>query len=167
MSIPSQILMNLLSSGVRAITGATPDATPAPGQADFGSMLDKARSGNLTTGLPVTIARGSSVELSDEQLAQLALAADRAEGAGARRTLALIDGRAIEIDVATRQVTREHSLADARVVAGIDSVIDLDGSLAKATGDEGDDPLAANLAASARLDQSRWNRSLMDALAQR
>jgi hypothetical protein len=166
MSIPSQILMNLLSSGVRAISGATPAAGAATGSADFAAMLGRAKAGELTTGLPVTIARGAEVELSDEQLGQLAVAADRAESAGSRRALALLDGRAIEIDVATRQVIREHSLENARVVTGIDGVIDLDGSLARADADAGDAAAAAH-AASARLDQSRWNRSLVEALAQR
>jgi hypothetical protein len=37
MSIPSQILMNLLSSGVRAISGATPTAPMSTGDTNFAS----------------------------------------------------------------------------------------------------------------------------------
>lgn len=169
MSIPSSILMSLLSSGVRAISGATPTPQTAPGgPSDFSSMLDLARAGELPTGLPVTIARGAGVELSEDQLARLAQAADRAESAGAVRALALIDGRAVELDVATRQVIREHSLADARVVTGIDSVIDLGGhaGTGAAESDPADATAAAQTAAD-RLDQSRWNRSLLDTLAER
>lgn len=177
MSIPSSILLNLLSSGVRAISGASPSQPAAPGSPDFTSMLSKARAGELSTGLPVTLARNAGIELSDDQLTRLAHAADRAESAGARRALVLMDGRALEIDIATRQVSREHALGDSRVVTGIDSVIDLGGhagapleSLSGTQGAEGADAAGAarvSHAPAARLDQSRWNRSLMDALAER
>lgn len=172
MSVPPAILLNLLSSGVRAVAGRAPAEAAAPGASDFSSMFSKARAGELSTGLPVTIARNTGLELSDDQLARLAPAADRAESAGARRALVLMDGRALEIDVATRQVTREHTLGDARVVTGIDSVIDLGGhtgtSLGLPVGTQGaGDVGASSRAAVGRLGQARWNRSMVDALAGR
>lgn len=168
--------MNLLSSGVRAISGAAPAAQTATGASDFSSMLGKARAGELSTGLPVTIARGADIELSENQLSRLAQAADRAESAGARRALVLIDGRALEVDVTTRQVVREHPMADSRVITGIDAVIGLDPARGtRAAGQEagaasGDlsapEPLGVP-GTGAGLGPSRWSRSLLETLAAR
>lgn len=166
MSVPSEILMNLLSSGVRAISGATPAGAPVASESGFASLLDRARAGEVSTGLPVSVARGSGIDLSDDQLARLAGAADRAESAGVTRALALIDGRAVEIDIPTRQVVREHSLAPTRVVAGINGVIDLGGHPGTQGADEADAGLAASVAA-ARIDGPSSNRSLLEALASR
>ncbi len=167
MSIPPSILLNLLSSGVRAVSGVAPSRAPSPGASDFSSMLGKARAGELSTGLPVTIARNAAIELSDDQLSRLAQAADRAESAGARRALVLMDGRAIEIDIATRQVSREHPLGDSPVITGIDAMIDLGGHAGTPGAEDGSAQAAGFSTARPGLDPARWNRSLMDALAER
>lgn len=167
MSIPSSILMNLLSSGVRAIAGAAPVAPGAPGASDFSSMLDKAQDGELSTGLPVTIGSGLDIELSETQLARLAQAADRAESAGAKRALVLVDGRALELDVASRRITGERTMADARPITGIDAVIDLGGAGGTRDAEEDSGDSAGAGPPGAGLDQSRWNRSLLEVLAQR
>jgi len=171
MSIPPSILLNLLSSGVRAVSGVAPSPGASPGASDFSSMLGKARAGELSTGLPVTIARNANIDLSDDQLSRLAQAADRAESAGARRALVLMDGRALEIDIATRQVGREHPQADSRVITGIDAMIDLGGHAgtpgAEADAVGGSGQAAPVSSSGPGLDRSGWNRSLLEALARR
>src|SRR4051812_18153381 len=103
MSMPSTQLLGLLGAG-----GPAP-AQPLRGDqiagADFGTLLQKAREGGLASGREVTIARGAGVSLTPEQLSQLSVAADRAEAQGATRALVMIDGKAIRLDVAMREVT--------------------------------------------------------------
>ncbi|MCA9287660.1 MAG: hypothetical protein KDA05_03695 [Phycisphaerales bacterium] len=170
MPIPGTILLGLLSSGVRAISGAiAPDRAPPHGTTDFQALLREARNGTVETGLPVTVARGVDIELSDEQLERLARAADRAQSAGATRALVAIDGRLLELDVATRQITAEHAPADAdaqapanaAVIVGIDGVVD--------AGDRRAGTRAANADGPApdAPPTSGWNRSLLDALGGR
>lgn len=172
MPVPGTILLGLLSSGVRAISGAiAPDRAPEHASTDFQALLAEARNGAVETGLPVTLARGVDIELSDEQLQRLARAADRAESAGATRALVAIDGRLLELDVATRQITAEHapadtdaqSPADNAVIVGIDAVVDA-GDRRPATG-AGTRAASADGPAPDAPSPSGWNRSLLDALA--
>ena len=97
-------------------------AAPAAGL-DFASLLRQAGAGDLSSGLGVTIAKGAGVQLSNEQLLKLAAAADRAEAQGATRALVLIDGRALKLDVAVRQITGEADLNTTGVLTGIDAVV--------------------------------------------
>ncbi|MEZ6232836.1 MAG: hypothetical protein R3B68_01485 [Phycisphaerales bacterium] len=174
MPVPGTILLGLLSSGVRAISGAiAPDRAPEHASTDFQALLAEARNGAVETGLPVTLARGVDIKLSDEQLERLARAADRAESAGATRALVAIDGRLLELDVATRQITAEHAPADTdaqapadtAVIVGIDAVVDA-GDRRPATGTgTGTRAASADGPAPDAPTPSGWNRSLLDALA--
>ena len=84
----------------RAIGGSNESA--------FADILSRAQSGDPTaTGLPVTLGRGADIELTQEQLARLADAADRAESQGAQTAVVMLDGRALELDVTLRQITGE------------------------------------------------------------
>ncbi len=118
-------LLKLLASGT-----AGPDRAPvadrsAVTSADFRTLLDKAQAGEISSGVPVRIHRNAGVELTAEQLARLAEAADRAEAQGATRALVLIDGLALRLDVGMREITGATDLAGGKVLTGIDAVIDL------------------------------------------
>lgn len=125
-------LMKLLASGTRRVgpanapggSGATPGSPGlAAGEVDFSSLLDQARRGDLRTGLPVTVAHGLNLTLTDNQLARLSAAADQAEAAGANRALVLMDGTAFTLDVGVRQVTGTADVQSGKAVAGVDAVI--------------------------------------------
>ena len=130
MSIPSTSLLNLLGLG-----GPPKNQPLRPDQiagADFGTLLQKARAGGLARGREGTLARGCGVSLTDEQLKQLSLAADRAEAQGATRALVMIDGKAIKLDVAMREVTGAADLAAGGVLTGVDAVITMPGAAGRA-----------------------------------
>jgi hypothetical protein len=93
---------------------------------DFAALLQKARAGQIRTDLPVTLAAGVKIDLSDAQLARIAGATDLAQSQGAARALVMIDGLAVKVDVATRQIM---GLADAKpgaVITGIDAIVHVD-----------------------------------------
>jgi len=75
------------------------------------------------SGLPVTVAGSSGVELTNEQLARVAQAADKAEAQGAQRALVMIDGQALQLDVGVRQITGKVDLNATDVLPGIDAVV--------------------------------------------
>jgi hypothetical protein len=121
------MILNPIDLLARLASGILPDAAPAPqtsiDQAGFADLLEKVRAGELASSQPVEIAPGANVELSPEQLARLGVALDAAEAAGHDRVLALIDGKALTVDVSGRMVMESHSPADARVLNGFDAVI--------------------------------------------
>lgn len=116
---------------LRALSGASPGSPAgaaarsgaAPGVVSFAGLLEKARAGELSSGAPVTVARGAAVDLSEDQLRRLSIAADRAEAAGATRALVLIDGMALKLDVGVREVTGAVELGAGGALAGIDGVV--------------------------------------------
>jgi hypothetical protein len=130
MSIPSTSLLNLLGAGNPA--PARPLRPDQIAGSDFGTLLQKARELGLTSGRDVTVARGAGVTLTDEQLKLLSAAADRAEAQGATRALVMIDGKALKLDVAMREVTGQVDLASGGVLTGVDSVITMPGTAGKA-----------------------------------
>lgn len=115
-------LLKLLSSTAlgRSSAAQRPQPTEPSG---FASLLDRARSGSLSSGLGVTIDEFAGIELSADQLARLADAADRAQAQGAQRALVLIDGQALTMDVALREVTGRADISGGRVLTGIDAVV--------------------------------------------
>lgn len=123
MQFQSNDLLKVLGSGVRPIgagaSNSTP-STPIESQA-FSQLLASAQTGALTGGAPVTVAKGSGVNLSPEQLQRLAPAVDAAAVAGVNHLLAVIDGRAVTIDVRTRQVDGEASVAAGELIRGCDA----------------------------------------------
>jgi len=98
-------------------------STYAPGAPSFDEMLHKAQQGQLNSRLPVKIAKGVNITLSEDQLNRIADAADVAEANGAGRALILIDGKAIRLDVATRTVIGEAQSTSTAAMPDIDSVI--------------------------------------------
>jgi len=124
-------LLRALSSGARsrgiAESAAVPrtDTASAIGAASFQGLLEKARAGNVSSGLPVTIAKGAGVELTDEQLGRVAAAADRAQASGATRALVMIDGKAIKLDVGVRTITGSADLSSGKPLTGIDALIQI------------------------------------------
>jgi hypothetical protein len=100
--------------------GATP---PGMGGIDFAALLQQAQKGELSSGLPVTPARGVEVELTPDQLQRVAAATDRAEAQGATRALVLIDGIALKVDVSVRQVLGKVDVSSGQVLTGIDAIV--------------------------------------------
>jgi hypothetical protein len=86
-------------------------------------MLAKAKSGELSSGLPVVVAPGAGVQLSGEQLTKLASAADVAEASGASKALVAIDGRMLTMDVATREITADVTAQLASHTQGVPAVL--------------------------------------------
>lgn len=117
---------------LRSLTLAAPSlAKAAPknceGGVDFAELLRQAQSGELSTKTPVTIDPDVNVELSDNDLAKLSFAADKAEAAGLRTALVLAGGKRLVLDVQQRRITGEAP-SDNGVVSGVDGVIDLSAS---------------------------------------
>jgi hypothetical protein len=130
MSNDSADLLRILASGSRpgavgAPAGVEQGSTLEAGQ--FAQLLEKARGGELGSNRPVTIApeAAGKVKLSDDQLAKIALAADKAEAEGVRKALVVLDGQQVVLDVAHRTITGEAGLKDGAVLAGVDGVINL------------------------------------------
>jgi hypothetical protein len=110
-------------SGVKAVAPASPAGSqPELGKLDFGQLLEKARSGELATSLPVTIDPGVAAQLSPDQLARLAKAADRAEAEGFAMAMVQLDGQNLLLDVQGRRIT---GILDATAAAAtaIDGVV--------------------------------------------
>lgn len=126
MSSESVRMLRQLASGVRPAAASSPSGALGAVQAgDFSSLLRQAQSGELVSHAPVTLAKDSGVTISDDQLAQLSLAADKAEAAGVRTALVLLDNQAVTLDVSNRIVTGAAVFGDGGVLGGVDGVINL------------------------------------------
>lgn len=122
----------LKALGSRAVPGLAPVSSLASAAAqtrlgglDFARMLEQARGGSLASGRQVTLGKGAGVELTDDQIKRISVAADIAEAQGATRALVMIDGMAIKLDVSMREVTGAVDMKKAGVLTGIDAVIDV------------------------------------------
>ncbi len=124
-------LLRALASGVRSRGVAAGSARASERAAsssegvDFQRLLERARAGDVSSGLPVTIARGADVQLSEDQLKKVAAAADLAQASGASRALVMIDGKALKLDVGVRSITGVADLASGKPVTGVDAVIQI------------------------------------------
>ena len=162
MSTDATDLLRLLGSRVTGVggaskAGASPSASSSGLEsADFAELLQKAQSGELTSGVPVSVAKDAGVTLSDTDLAMLTLAADKAETAGIRRAMVLTGDQALIMDVQTRTIVGKADMKNG-VLSGIDGVIrvgasggaDVEKTLPPPTGFIGSNPsLAALLAGS-------------------
>ena len=158
-------LLRGLASGV--LPGGVESArkngnTPANvGSASFSELFSTiSKSGS---GLPVSIAAGAGLELSSEQLARVAQAADKAQAQGASRALVMIDGQALQLDVGVRQITGKVDLNSTDVMSGIDTVVWAGGPSAGAK----DGATAGGGASNLRLkDLNGWNPSLLRVLSE-
>ncbi|TVQ61144.1 MAG: hypothetical protein EA378_09870 [Phycisphaerales bacterium] len=116
--------------GARPASGAVKtQGAGSPGGVSFGALLEKAGAGLIKSDLPVRLARGEAIELSEDQLARLGLALDKAQSQGATNALVTIDGRAFEVDVLRRTVTREVVLDEGDVLTRIDAVVHAGGAI--------------------------------------
>lgn len=111
-----------LGSGVAKAALRTGTSKPIDG-ASFDELLNKARAGEISSGVPVRVTRESGVALSESQLARIAVAADKAEAEGAARAIVLIDGQVLSLDVPTRTITGAVDPSKTQVQAGHDAVI--------------------------------------------
>lgn len=164
------MILNPIDLLARLASGILPDTGPAPqtaiDQAGFADLLQKVRAGELASSQPVEVAPGVDVDLTADQLTRLGVALDAAEAAGHDRVLALIDGKALTVDVPGRVVMESHSPADARVLNDFDAVIsvpagsvkDLRSLFAKGSQHEPQPSPLANL-------QTIRNQSLADIIA--
>jgi hypothetical protein len=112
--------LGLVSGAAPRRAGETARLVEGP---SFDALLRQARTGEISSHVPVRVARNAGITLSDEQLTRLAAAADRAESEGAARALVLIDGKALTMDVPTRTITGKVDASATRVLAGIDAVV--------------------------------------------
>lgn len=124
MSTTGTELLRLLGGMAAPQTGAVPAAAPgAAGATDFASLLQQASAGQLSSGRPVTIGKNSGVVLSADQLGRIASAADQALAQGSSKALVLIDGKAVKLDVMTREITGQVDLSGGGMLTDIDSVV--------------------------------------------
>jgi len=130
---PNQLLRSL-GSGTGVSLAARPQSKPTSldvSQSSFSELLQAASSGEMESGAPVTLAKGLKLELSAAQMKKLATAADRAQAQGAHRAVVLMDGKALELDVATRTITGEVKGAPGgklpRVLDGVDTIVAVPG----------------------------------------
>ncbi len=160
MSITSTNLLAALGAGVNQ--GA--HVEPCEGCAedlDFGELLALARSGRIGGHRLLQIGAGVGVELTPMQLAEISRAADAADAAGLRRTLAVYDGTAMTIDVASRTI--DSIVGDdsrlGELVTDIDSAVILT-SIASPELEEEEAAQAARLGHSHFVLESRTTGSL-------
>ncbi|MEM1329320.1 MAG: hypothetical protein AAGG07_02035 [Planctomycetota bacterium] len=117
-----------LSALGSTLSPARVSGAPTPGgvvaNASFADLLSRVRSGDAGSGLPVREARGSGLDLSNDQLERMAVAADLASAEGLSRAMVLMDGAAYELDVQLRTVVGRVEVSEGSPVTGFDGVID-------------------------------------------
>lgn len=133
--------LHLLRQLEPIVRPAYADAQPGKGtvpleQQPFGELLASASAGLIESGRPVTAHAQATGRLDPAQLSRLASAADRAEAAGARQALLLVDGRGFVLDVANRQITAELSADSPATMFHLDTAMYVAGD-----GDAGSVPL--------------------------
>lgn len=123
-ALSTSLLRSLLGTQQAAPTGGAGSLAGigASGGLNFASLLAAARGGSLTSDRPVEASPEVKSQLTGDQLNRIALAADQAESAGMNSALVLIDGKAVKLDVLSREVT---DVMDPRTAAvtGVDGVI--------------------------------------------
>jgi len=168
---PKALLRKLLPAGAPS---RTTGPRPSIETSGFEELLLLASSGEIGSGRPVQVPPSAGVDppLDDAQIERLGAAADRAEAAGSRRSLVLLDGRGLVLDVAGRRV--EHELRfdapDGGLAGGVDTAV-----LAPPRESDAANAVAPLFARSARevlkppgaLMPPAAARSVLDALARR
>lgn len=131
MSLSAAQLLRTLGSGLIPTPATSrPGAPSSSGGVDFASLLQRAQRGALPSHRGVTIDPAAGADLSPDQLDRLAQATDAAEVAGATRLFAILDGKGVVVDVATRTVRAAVDLTGvqgarvqpANVLTGVDAV---------------------------------------------
>ncbi len=128
MSIQTNQLLQRLAGLALGRVGPGAQTAPASGDAaGFESLLRRAVAGEggATTDLPVGLDPGLDLELTDDQSARLAAAADSARAQGLDRALVMLDGHALVLDVESRRVVArvEPGGAVALSEADVDGIV--------------------------------------------
>ncbi|MEO1128899.1 MAG: hypothetical protein AAFX05_04225 [Planctomycetota bacterium] len=105
MNVHAGDLLQQLAAGIRPDGGQSVQLRLPTGATPFADVLGRVQSGELSSGVPVTLSPGTDVQLDAAQLERLASVVDQAEAQGASQLVAMIDGTAVTVDVAARQVT--------------------------------------------------------------
>jgi len=123
--IPNPLMLLSLLGGV--INAVRPDSPVPPAQtvegATFAELLDQAKAGEISSDLDISVAQDAGLDLTEDQLARLAVAADQAQARGASKAVVLIDGMALSLDVAGRRVTGTVSINQTGIYDGFDTII--------------------------------------------
>ncbi len=114
-------LFQLLGSAAASVVRPT-NSTSVEG-VSFDELLELARSGDIASGRGVEIQPDLGLELTNDQLARLGEAADRALASGATDVVVTLDGMALRLDVQARRVVGIVDLHRQRELIGIDGFI--------------------------------------------
>jgi hypothetical protein len=126
-------MLRALGSGVRPAAAGAAAGTGKTGtraaieESGFADLLQSARSGEISSTRRVTVDLAAGVSLTDEELSQLAAAADKAEAAGIRRALVFVGDKPLVLDVQTRSVVGKAELSYG-CVTGIDGAVRVGGN---------------------------------------
>lgn len=127
MSNAADMLRSLAGTHSIGRTGMRPANAISNGQnlqgADFGALLEQARSGQVESGVAVRVPQHLGLQLNQSQNDRLMKAMDQADMQGAGRALVLMDGMALTMDVGTRTVTGVVDAKSPGVLDGIDTVV--------------------------------------------
>ncbi len=125
MSLPAfSLLAKLTTAGIGTMARAlSPKAAPPRPGPDFQKLLKLAEDGQVSSEQPIQISGRAGVELTPEQLARVGKAADRAEASGFTTALVLIDGKALKLDVQTRQIQGTFDAQSSARTAQFDGVV--------------------------------------------
>ncbi len=123
MSTPvGQQLIERLAAGVRPIEAG--ERALRGGAERFGDILLRAAAGEVSSGLPVSIARGIEVDLAPETLERIAVLVDKAQAQGASHALVVTDEGMFELDVLRRRIEGVVDPAKGdKVLTGFDAVL--------------------------------------------
>ena len=117
-------LLAALASGVRTTAPSRAEAdTRAEGGPGFADLLNAARTGEISSGLPVEIESALEINLTDDQRARLEIAADRATSEGAERAVIMLDDQALVLDVANRRVIDAKELDELGAIPNVDAIV--------------------------------------------
>lgn len=119
-----QDLLRALGSGVTPVGRAESQSRTAA--ADFSSLLDRARAGEIRSGLTVTAHPDLGVELGPEQAETLSRIADLAQAQGVGRVLVTDGTNRFILDVESRVLAEGAPADGGGLVTGIDAAVHLD-----------------------------------------
>ena len=135
-------LLRRLGSGVIPDGAANPAGSEPIESAGFPTLLVGAGRGRIRTGRAVLVHAQLPQPLTMAQLRNIADAADLAQAAGVTSVVAMIDDRALLLDVPARRITGELPVecpaqTPADVLAGIDAVVVAEATIAAQPRDAG------------------------------
>ena len=114
-------------------SGVTPNGrSSASGETsglDFASLMSKARTGGVRSGLTVTADPSLGIELAPDQAETLSRIADLAQAQGAKRVLITDGTNSFVLDVDRRVLSERAVPGPDGLVTGIDAAVRLDQSL--------------------------------------